>query len=570
VNPESPALAELRPLLDALCEETITPEQMRRLEELVLAHPEAEAHYVRYMSFYADLIRQFSGPPPGTAGAATVGGAAGVTVASPVAGMPAAPAVVAPVVPAADPGRPRGGRLRFLAWGTVAGLAAGLLLGLWLGVVPRRPAGHPAGGEATDDSVAVLLHTNRAEWEETGMPTRAGAPLPPGRLVLKSGSAQIEFYSGATVVLEGPTEFQLVSRTRAYCARGKLRARVPPHAQGFAVGSPAVNLIDRGTEFGLDVRGGKTEVHVFEGKVDLYDPGADPKAPPRTELTTGQGLSVDGAGGRPVTPDPAAFLTAGGLADRSAADTARRRAEWDAASRALRRDPALVVYYPFEVDASWDRRLRDEAGDRQLPRDGAIVGCAWGAGRWPGRQGLEFKRVGDRVRLHVPGEFRSLTLAAWVRPDALPNTNNALLMAEGWEEGEPHWQIGSDGTVILGIKGPPDYNPVPNVRGPQYRAVGVLTPEYLGRWVHLAVAYDADAGVVVHYLDGRPVARTPVELDLPIRIGDAELGNWTAAMFRTRNPVRNFSGGIDEFLLFSRPLAGAEVERLYAQGRPPP
>ena len=34
---------ELQALLDALCEETITPEQVRRLEEMVLAHPEAEA-----------------------------------------------------------------------------------------------------------------------------------------------------------------------------------------------------------------------------------------------------------------------------------------------------------------------------------------------------------------------------------------------------------------------------------------------------------------------------------------------------------------------------------------------
>jgi hypothetical protein len=142
-------------------------------------------------------------------------------------------------------------------------------------------------------------------------------------------------------------------------------------------------------------------------------------------------------------------------------------------------------------------------------------------------------------------------------------------MADGWEEGEPHWQIGSDGTVILGIKGPPDYNPEPNVRGPQYRAAGVVTPELFGRWLHLAVVYDADGGEVVHYLDGRAVSRAPIALDLTLRVGDAELGNWTAAMFRTRNPVRHFTGAMDEFLMFSRPLAGAEVEKLYSQGRPP-
>ena len=33
--------AELRSLLDALCEESISAEQVRRLEELVLSHPDA-------------------------------------------------------------------------------------------------------------------------------------------------------------------------------------------------------------------------------------------------------------------------------------------------------------------------------------------------------------------------------------------------------------------------------------------------------------------------------------------------------------------------------------------------
>ena len=42
---------ELRALLDALCEETISPEQVRRLEELVLGHPEAEA-FVKGIRFH--------------------------------------------------------------------------------------------------------------------------------------------------------------------------------------------------------------------------------------------------------------------------------------------------------------------------------------------------------------------------------------------------------------------------------------------------------------------------------------------------------------------------------------
>src|SRR5262249_28447795 len=55
--------AELAELLDALCEETISPEQMRRLEELVLSHPEAEAYYVQYMALHADLVSSVGAPP---------------------------------------------------------------------------------------------------------------------------------------------------------------------------------------------------------------------------------------------------------------------------------------------------------------------------------------------------------------------------------------------------------------------------------------------------------------------------------------------------------------------------
>ena len=51
---------ELQALLDALCEESISAEQIGRLEQLVLGHPEAEARYVQYMSLVADLSRHFA------------------------------------------------------------------------------------------------------------------------------------------------------------------------------------------------------------------------------------------------------------------------------------------------------------------------------------------------------------------------------------------------------------------------------------------------------------------------------------------------------------------------------
>ena len=158
---------------------------------------------------------------------------------------------------------------------------------------------------------------------------------------------------------------------------------------------------------------------------------------------------------------------------------------------------------------------------------------------------------------------RPRPLAAWVRVDALPIRNNSLMMADGWEPGELHWQIGEDGKLILGVQSDP------KGRGAHYHAVGALTPDRFGQWMHLAVVYDRDAGHVTHYLDGQPAARHPTRFDIPLRVGDAELGNWNIATHPNKTPVRHFTGCMDEFLFFARALSEKEVERLHARGRPP-
>src|SRR5262245_44601222 len=116
---------ELRALLDALCEEAITPEQLARLEQVVLGDPQAEAYYVQYMSLHADLARRFSVPAPGHR--------------SPTRGFLAPPQPPERPTQVERP-RPRfRGRRRLLLGGSLGltGLAAGLLLGLALWQRPR-------------------------------------------------------------------------------------------------------------------------------------------------------------------------------------------------------------------------------------------------------------------------------------------------------------------------------------------------------------------------------------------------------------------------------------------------
>src|SRR5262249_10195453 len=184
-----------------------------------------EAHYAQYMALYADLSRSFAGQP--SAAEQPTGPRPG----------PASPEAVREVSAPASVRRLPGAkpRRRFL-WQAAAGLgalAAGVLLTLALWPRPRAYVQQVVPeAEPSDNTVAVLLQAPGAVWEGKDVSPQAGGPLAPGWLRLKSGLAQIEFYSGATVFLEGPAELRLISRSEAYCARGRLRAVVPPQAPG--------------------------------------------------------------------------------------------------------------------------------------------------------------------------------------------------------------------------------------------------------------------------------------------------------------------------------------------------
>ncbi len=535
---------ELRELLDALCDQSLRPEQMRRLEELMQAHPEAEAYYVQYMSLQANLTQHFAVPSMTER-----------SVRSPLTGK------------AADAAAPARRQFRTAAgW---SALAAGLLLGALL-FWPRTGAHEGVTvpeAERLDNSVAVLLRAPGAVWDASEPAPRVGVPLHPGRLRLKSGGAHLEFYSGASVILQGPAEFLLLSANEGYCARGKLRATVPPQAQGFRIGTPQLDVVDRGTEFGLEIKDDdKTEVHVFQGKVELYDAGAGPAAAARQELTTGQALRMSHPGQVSSIPvDPAAFSTARDLAERQRKQIQRRQDDWLAASEALRHDPGLLVYYTFQDNQTWSRVLQNQVRDGRQGHDGAIVGCLGMAGRWPGKQALDFKQVSDRVRFHVPGQLESLTLAAWVRVDALPNRWNSLMMTDGWDDCEPHWHISDQGVLELGVQG------YKRKGGAHYYSPSVITSARFGEWVYLAVVYDrGERRQVTHYVNGLPVSQKAIVLDVPLRLADVELGNWHIAdNWHHNSPIRYFSGCMDEFMLFSRALRNDEIMRLFTQGQPP-
>ena len=324
-----------------------------------------------------------------------------------------------------------------------------------------------------------------------------------------------------------------------------------------------MNVTDLGTVFGLDVKDQQTELHVFKGSVE-FQPAAGSV---RQNLREGASAVMDNARStRLITANPAAFASLFDLQARSVATEALRHEQWRAASSRLDEDSSLLVHFDFEQADPPDWRLHNASTRKRAAPDATIIGCQWTEGRWPDKHALEFRSVNDRVRLSVPGEFESLTLAAWVRVQGLDRQFNSLFMCDGFELGTIHWLIRKDGVLGLTVVGPGSGNHQ-IVASP-----AVLSLDEFGLWVHLAVVLDGGMKRVVHYVNGLPVNEKALKLNPPFRIGPAELGNWNAGGIPDNEPslIRNFSGAMDEFCLFRRALDAGEIRALYSEGKPQP
>jgi hypothetical protein len=170
-----------------------------------------------------------------------------------------------------------------------------------------------------------------ARWSGNSTRLRVGGALEPGWVRLQAGLAQVVFYSGARVVIEGPTELKLISPTEAVCVTGRLLAEVPPAARGFRVKTAQINVVDRGTAFGIDATRGQTEVHVFKGEVEFSSGRVTTQS-----LSEGRAAMAQGSAPlRLMAANTEAFASMFELQTRSLAAEAIRYDQWRVTSERL-------------------------------------------------------------------------------------------------------------------------------------------------------------------------------------------------------------------------------------------
>jgi len=363
------------------------------------------------------------------------------------------------------------------------------------------------------------------------------------RCEIKAGTMSLRTARGARLVIEAPAEFSFESAQRIRVRRGRLAAEVPPTAKGFTVITPTGDAIDLGTRFGVDVPLARAaEVHVFEGEVIAKAAGATEKQ----SLRGGDAVSFGEHVHTVRELRTSAFIQPDEMPGLSAGLAAGQRARSEAALAVLRRDPDLIALFDFEAP-------------EPLPGVYRRV-----QGRWPGSHAPEFVGVGDHLKLDVGGlrSWPRLTLAAWVRLDRLGAPYQSLLHTDGWGKDRPgqvHWMITELTTMRLALYANQLAPGAEETHGYPDSRTSVL-PEQ-GRWVHLVVVYDCEAGTVRFFFNGRFDKETLQSVANPARLGPAQIGNWD-------RHDRKLSGRVDELILLGRAMSDEEVRALFEAGTP--
>ncbi|MFT5465940.1 MAG: hypothetical protein ACI8UO_001036 [Verrucomicrobiales bacterium] len=449
---------------------------------------------------------------------------------------------------------------RQLPW--LIGVAAAVMILIAGSLGWRLGKGEPQAEVVRTEPAAagfgVLAEQSNALWN--GRALKRGDLLPSGTLKLESGIAQLELFSGVTVIIEGSAEFEIRSGMEMSVVSGKMRAIVPKPARGFRVRTASGDVVDLGTEFAIDVGPEHSDLHVLNGEIEWH-----PVSNPSQRLVDGESFRWSASG--ELSALDSAVDQFPGVTDLDA-KRAERHAAWRAHSEQIRRDPRLLGYFPMQLPGGKTQQLLDRSGADQ---HGTIVRAKRATDRWDEpNSALDFSPTGSRVRLTIPGEHTALTLHCWVRIDSLDRWYNSLFLTDGHELNEPHWQIMDDGRLFFSVK---KRNPK---KGESDKHIAysppIWTPALSGQWLQIATVYDSGPGTTTHYVNGQQVSQDKLPESMVVervQIGAASIGNWSEP--KRLDPhfaVRNLNGAIDEFAIFSAALTAVEIERLYEIGKP--
>lgn len=292
-----------------------TDEQFRQLNEALKEDPERVADYVSQIDTETLLEWEL--------------GLTGVSL--PVAGLQS------------DKSHRRGSQGKVgKALAAAACVALSFVVGMQFGSAPEDTV--PARAEA------VLFDSEDAVWKGNSDTWTFGTPFRKGKSYeLESGVARLAFANGAGLAIEGPSRMKVVSADRVEILEGRIAAYVPDEAVGFVVAAPGMNIVDLGTKFGAAIKAdGSSEVHVFEGQVEIEQAGN----PGKRLIEAGEGLLYESGSPTSIPAKEEEFAEPPSLEQLLSIGIGERSAEkkFDRSSLAnLAKNPDLILFEDFAI-----------------------------------------------------------------------------------------------------------------------------------------------------------------------------------------------------------------------------
>ncbi|MBX2850541.1 MAG: FecR domain-containing protein [Phycisphaeraceae bacterium] len=455
---------------------------------------------------------------------------------------------------------------KVITTGVCSAAAAILLLTLIL-VTPFAGDAPGLVGLNTDiptTAVATITAQHEATWSNASH--AVGKQLWPGqRLTLIDGFAEITTDEGAAAILEAPCTIAFTSQANTIQLEwGKLVGKCPTRqSKGFTVLTPNAQVIDLGTEFGVEVEGtGETSVFVFDGLVALAGPDDDLRTAELTEIAAGQGKRVDRAG-QITAIDPTPM---GRVFVRSVDPDTRYE-------QMVLADKPLVYYRMDQFIGGVARNLAADRYHAKVFGDSETVTDGLGSSLSLGSFGDYLQTLEPLVELRGAASY---TIDCWVKPSrhdfglicliGAKNTETDVGVdtAARLETTEPLGQIGTQKRFRFVHANTPDAN-LPGAGRDGLKELFSRTEHRLNRWIHVAAVNDA--GTLFLYIDGVRVSEGSVETGLLDQEQLLTIGRFSTADIDLSAQTRQFLGELDELAIYDHALSPDAVRARHEAGQ---
>lgn len=556
---------QVRYLLAKSLDGSITDEEIRRLETLIIEHPQARQYYVEFLQIHIHLRKLLQHDPVQIDDrdhtildvqlweqlARHEQRAESIYIEQPELEEDKSKVEKPMVIPQ----RQKVNKLSLYA--AVTSAAAFILLLAYVHLSPMLFK--PVAVVADQLQGAVLF--------QSSIPA-IGPELYPGSYTMEKGLIELAFMDGGKVVIEAPSEFVIENASKIYLLKGQLTVLVENSPKSFIVRTLNSNIVDFGTEFGVRANAdGTTEAHVFQGKVRMESNEQPQQA--ALMLEGGQAAHADSAGilsRREANPLQFVRLEEFSVKKQAAKGSAYCR--WQEQVYQIHRDPALVAHYTFQRDKRHPDQLKNQAPGTRNQLVGILEGQEsrpqWAQGRWAQKTALYFDRSQNQW-VRIPSDPKicitgPITLGAWIKMEEapagfVPGMHGGNIISNGKDQTINYnlaYGLYYHGHMMIYMR----------AHEIDFHTIGPEIDLSIDEWHFLSVTHDNY--FVRFYIDGKLMKTAekfynsqPIQADLII-----------GGMEAMDQPKYRFNGFIDEVLIFNRILSEEEMQVLYDTGKP--